>query len=255
MTSETNKMSVIKSVSTWLEPVPVVFPVLRFFFRTSGLSLLRFMYNRRAGKLHVPSELSFGSEAATRWFTEKLVQSQLYVEFGSGGSTYVAAKLKKPFVTIESDKFYLRNVEDKIKKDGFFDGDSQNYIHRDVGITRTLGYPLLAFGAMTISLRPVRRFSDFPLEPVDVRNASDLLVLVDGRFRVACALKALRALKHYGNWTLIFDDYVGRPYYEEIEKLIAIDEVVGRMAIVRGPKDIADGNLAALIRKYERDPR
>ena len=56
------------------------------------------------------------------------------------------------------------------------------------------------------------------------------LILIDGRFRVACALKAIKSLKHQDNWVIIVDDYLGREEYKIIEEFSNLDVVLGTTA-------------------------
>ena len=54
------------------------------------------------------------------------------------------------------------------------------------------------------------------------------MILIDGRFRIACFVTAyLRATKPI---IVLFDDYLDRPHYHVIERLLAPTEFVGRMA-------------------------
>ena len=59
------------------------------------------------------------------------------------------------------------------------------------------------------------------------------MILIDGRFRVACFLFSLINSKE--DSTIIFDDYMNRPYYHVVEEVIQIHENCGRQAIFRVP--------------------
>jgi len=69
----------------------------------------------------------------------------MYLEYGSGGSTYLAAKLKKTFITIDSDKIFLDAVRKKIIRDGIYDDESQTYCHANIGPTKEWGQPIVLF--------------------------------------------------------------------------------------------------------------
>ena len=75
------------------------------------------------------------------------------------------------------------------------------------------------------------------------------LVLIDGRFRVACFLTTLR----YANpkTKIYFDDYLTRPFYHEVEEFEVPIEETTRAAvfIVNGSYDIE--KLDYLINKFE----
>ena len=49
----------------------------------------------------------FGSQECVDFFSAELVRCGHYVEFGSGGSTMLAARHRKPSVSVESDLYYL----------------------------------------------------------------------------------------------------------------------------------------------------
>jgi hypothetical protein len=77
-------------------------------------------------------------------------------------------------------------------------------------------------------------------------------VFIDGRFRIACALKALCILQDSTGWTLAVDDYPGRHGYEAIAEFANIDEIVaGRIAVIHSVKDHDPEELDERIRHYE----
>ena len=54
------------------------------------------------------------------------------------------------------------------------------------------------------------------------------VVLIDGRFRAACFLTTL--FRCTRPLTLLWDDYIDRPAYHEVESLLKPVEMIGRMA-------------------------
>jgi hypothetical protein len=54
------------------------------------------------------------------------------------------------------------------------------------------------------------------------------LVLIDGRFRVCCALTTLLKLKDR-KFKLLFDDYMDRPHYNSVERFSRVKSTHGRM--------------------------
>jgi len=80
------------------------------------------------------------------------------------------------------------------------------------------------------------------------------LVLVDGRFRVACVLESLLSLSPLSETQILLDDYVGRPEYAVVEEYADV-KIVGRMAVLH-PRRLVDRiNVRRLVRQYCRDPR
>src|SRR5262249_5283017 len=109
---------------------------------------------------------------------------------------------------------------------------------------------LVIFEPTKRRLESFSKYSDFP----DKTLLPDL-ILIDGRFRVACALKAIKTLRNYSDWTLIVDDYVGRSYYSVIERFAKLDRIVDLMAIFVKLPQVDDNQLIQTIKQYEHDPR
>ena len=214
---------------------------------------LRFMLRQRVKGFQVPDAPLFDSAATTEWFTDRLRQSSLYLEYGSGGSTCYAARLGKRFFTTDSDAYYLKHVKRKIVANGHYNQGLQTYHHANIGITGPWGFPVVYRQVSRRRSHAFARYSDFPTEAL----YGDLpdLVLVDGRFRVACALKAALSLKDHSGWTLVVDDYEGRLQYQILEQILHLETMVGRMAVFTGVKPFQNEQLRQAIADYEQDFR
>lgn len=191
----------------------------------------------------------FDQDSSTSWFLNELQQAKTYVEFGSGGSTYMAAQLGLEFVSKESDIRFCLSVRNTIEQAGLA-RPNQRIEHADIGITASWGFPAGLWQPNTKRLAQFEAYSDFP----EMEVAPDL-VLIDGRFRVATFLKAVRALQAAPNCTIVFDDYEDRPYYHVVEQFATKAKAVGRMGIFK-PLPITD--MAALeqqLGEYRFDPR
>jgi hypothetical protein len=209
-----------------------------------------FLAKRRLVGFKVPSSPYFEDAAATDWFVRTLQGAKQYLEYGSGGSTVLAARLGIPFVAVDSDEKFLQSVRDKIDKDGFTRPEGQVFHYANIGMTGMWGRPIGPTDS-TYRQEQFRRYSDPPIECSSDERVPDL-VLVDGRFRVACALKALRLLAGRTNWTIAVDDYVGRPEYRPIAEFGVIDELVSnRIAVIRSLKDVDTESLERAIARYE----
>jgi hypothetical protein len=156
--------------------------------------------------------------AAERTFvTAAYAKAGSIVEYGSGGSTVLAAKAGAKVVAVESDKAWGARLAETLA--GISDKAHVHYV--DIGPTADWGKPKTNDG-----------FARFPNYALSVWDRPDLgepdLVLIDGRFRAAClAAVVMRARKPT---TVLFDDYIDRKYYHAVEKLAVKEEVVGRMA-------------------------
>ena len=127
----------------------------------------------------------------------------------------------------------------------------QTYHYANIGLTAHWGHPIGLREPSARRLEKFRRYSDPPPQCLEGGRTPDF-VLVDGRFRVACVLKALRMLSHERGWTIVMDDYGDRPQYEVIAEFAEIDRLIGgRMAVLTAAKPLASEQLDRAIRKYE----
>lgn len=197
----------------------------------------------------VPHEPKFHSAEATAWFAERLSAARSYLEWGSGGSTVTAARLGIPFVTVESDRFFLDAVRREISRLGYVH-PGQDFRFASLGITSAWGRPLLP-NPVTAGLRAkFRSYSDIGGSFAKSESAPDL-ALVDGRFRVACALKFMLRFGQQHNWVLAVDDFGTREDYGAITEFATFDRLIGRLAVFMPGKPYDEAALRNAIAQYE----
>ena len=170
-------------------------------------------------------ELPFGA-GGEEFFYSVVNSSKQYLEFGSGSSTFAVAKTDCSLVTVESDRRFLAAVERRCRGIRSESGTSQMvFLHGDIGRTGPWGKPILP------QLPRPQRWRRYPLVPWEALGSGFRAdtILVDGRFRVACAL-AVVLHQWDSEWTLIVDDFVGRPEYEPIAEYARLVGLHGRMA-------------------------
>jgi hypothetical protein len=152
------------------------------------------------------------------------------------------------------NRYFLQSVRKKISDAGFERAAGQTYHYADIGLTGHWGRPLGLRAPSAARLEKFRRYSDPPPACFEGGLTPDL-VLVDGRFRVACVLKSLRMLQSKRGSTIAIDDYGDRPHYHELADLAEIDRLVnGRMAVITSAKAVSPELLDSAIRKYETEP-
>ena len=148
-----------------------------------------------------------------------LRKSQIVLEYGSGGSTLLAAEMGKTVFSVESDAEWLAGM-----REWFDQHPPKGEIvlhHADIGPTGKWGMPT--------GQKAFRKFPGYALDIWDhPRFRHPDLVLIDGRFRPACLLAT--AFRITRPVTVLFDDYVGREPYHAIEGLFRPDVFHGRMA-------------------------
>jgi hypothetical protein len=164
------------------------------------------------------------------------------LEYGSGGSTVLAAKIGRPVISVESDKAWAERLSAHLAP---ISATAQVH-HVDIGPTEKWGMPSRP--------RFHGRFHRYALSVWDRPDLADPdLVLVDGRFRVACLAAVMLRTKR--PTTVLVDDYIDRPHYAGMEKLARREETVGRMArFTVTPGTIAPAMLTEVIGLFS-DPR
>lgn len=146
--------------------------------------------------------------------------AEVILEYGSGGSTVLAGELGKTVWSVESDQGWAAMMQ------GWFDANPTKgrvqMVPVDIGETREWGQPVDDSGW--------KSYARYPLSVWDMDGFTQPdVVLVDGRFRVGCALAtAYRTQKPV---TLLFDDYKHRERLHVVESFIGQPlRFFGRMA-------------------------
>lgn len=214
----------------------------------SSHELLCFFVTQRIKGFEI-SDTPYFDEEALAFFRDQIREARFYLEYGCGGSTVVAAKLGKELISVEGDKYFLGSV---MKKIGPY--SKGKFIHANIGQTGPWGLPLFK----TATKGRVARWKTYPEAPwaeIKKRGKMPDLVLVDGRFRVACALTSIKHLASAPNVKILVDDYVeDRPYYQTIERFATLRSRHGRMALF-SPKSFNESEIDQTIRTFESDWR
>lgn len=197
--------------------------------------------NKIINKKYVLKKGIFFGSINTNLLLKKLIRNSNFIfEYGSGSSTLYYHYLKKKFVSVELDADFIKNLS--IKKNLL-----KNIEHFYIGITGEFSYPLIC------SRRKVQKY----IQSIDkhLKNLKRIdLILIDGRFRVACCLNLLKhqdKLIKY-NTKVILDDYNNRKYYHIINKYFHV-KIYGRVALLRPRNKIYFHKNE--FKKYINDPR
>lgn len=156
--------------------------------------------------------------------TKSYNRAETILEYGSGGSTVVAAE--RPAgrcFSVESDKDWALGVSNWIDQN--VPGNSVTVHHADIGATGKWGYP-----------NPKKRYDrqKYLEYTQSVWARPDFvhpdLVLIDGRYRVGCFLSVIAKIEK--PTTILFDDYTMRRHYHVVERIFKPSQIVGgRMAV------------------------
>lgn len=164
-------------------------------------------------------------------------RAKLYLEFGAGGSTCIAARHVQKIISVDSSDAWLDKVREAIASSG---SSAEIQLHKaDIG-------PIGDWGTPT---DPTQR-DKWPTYSLSVWELPDAatadLILVDGRFRVACFAEALVRARH-GSLIMIHD-FEDRDYYHVLKQLARYVAVTERLSVfqkdassdVEGAKRIAE---------------
>lgn len=169
-----------------------------------------------------------------------------YLEFGSGGSTLLAARLiAGEVMSVESSPGWRMRV----LAQGVLRGLTEFRIHwGNVGPVGDWGYP------QTRGVSGVPYF-DAPWLQGELKFLAGLdTCLVDGRFRVACAIATV--LRCSSLRTLLVDDYADREHYHVLSDLLGKPRLRGRLAEFNiGDADINVARLEGALVEYELESR
>lgn len=193
-----------------------------------------------AAQEHVEPKLTFPNEEGAL-VAEEYARADRILEYGSGGSTILAARSTRAKVlSIESDREWAENLKAVL---GDIGTDPERVIVHwsDIGPTGKWGYP--------VDQRNWRKYPAYAFCPWEDFDFSPDLVLIDGRFRLAClAATCLHAKKLT---TVLFDDYKNRAVYHAAERLLTPNTIVGRMAKFEiEPGAIDKSQFAAMVRWF-----
>jgi hypothetical protein len=192
-------------------------------------SLARFLYIQRVSGLTPPGDDPYMPPEEIARFKKEIAKVDCYLEFGSGGSTVYASKLGVEAVSVENDRFYAEVVATRLH------GCSVRQIIIGMGLTREWGIPVFA--------RP-RKAQAYISAPWQYMPRPKF-ILIDGRYRAACALESARQANLHGHSAvLMFDDYKERPSYHNVEQFLGVPEMVGRAAIFEiGSQSVKESDI------------
>ncbi len=175
-------------------------------------------------------------------FRRYLSKAKNYLEFGCGGSTRLAAKAENidTIWSVESDAIWVENLKKEI------DADRVTFQCPDLG-------PIGKWGIPTDR----EKRSEWPRyhsEIWELLDPSTLdLVLIDGRFRVACVMQTVLRVK--ADCTIMIHDFWNRPKYHHVLPFLNEKERVDSFGVFEPgePKLVSD--VQAALARFSTDWR
>lgn len=174
-------------------------------------------------------------------FYKYLDNCGVYFEYGSGGSTYQASIRKniKTIYSVESDAGWHEKLKCIIKT------PNVKYLFNEMDTqANNWGHP----GKNATDRQKINYSDRMRSLTEEEQNIIDL-VLIDGRFRVACCLKCYDIISD--NCLVSFDDFLNKPSYHVVLKYFDIVEktIDNVMVILKKKKGLSVPK--ELIEKYE----
>jgi hypothetical protein len=141
-----------------------------------------------------------------------------YLEYGAGTSTLIAGLRAKRAVSVEGSREWFLNTSLKLQK--FKLNKTVQMRYANIGPTARLSYPMWSNASAL----------EYCAKPLWGSEAFDL-VLIDGRFRVACAAHVYARLNHGA--TLLVHDYRHRTHYSDINRLYSLVGIAETLAVFK----------------------
>ena len=169
-------------------------------------------------------------------FKELVSKSALYVEYGCGQSTIWASQNSSArIISVDTSQEWVQRMKSRQSTT-----NPAEIYWVDCGPVRDWGTPY--------DYRYRHQFADYIAFPYSIITDSPDVVLVDGRFRVACFLTSLI---HCAPGTpIIFDDYACRPEYHIVEAFCPAPLYSGRQAIFNTPEALDISQIRLEIDKF-----
>jgi len=174
-----------------------------------------------------------------------LSKKHTYIEYGAGSSTLFAIKRAGRVVSVETDPIWFAALQRRI-------GSAANFepIPIYIGATKILGYPVF----QTPTPNRIRQWRQYIDGPWNKPREDVGIVLVDGRFRVACAIKSL--LSANDRTTIVMDDFADADRgYSAVYPFIVDRMFVGRPLTFRKSPRLDVRAAKAVLDKYGSNPR
>lgn len=146
-------------------------------------------------------------------FDAAIKESHHYLEFGLGGSTFRALqKSKAKIYTVESSSDWINQMQQYFVI-RYFENKRLYIFPVNIGPTRDWGYPK--------SDNYQNLFEAYSSNIFELINRKSIdLVLVDGRFRVACTLKTILSCHENNCLRILIHDFWNREQYHVLLKYL-----------------------------------
>ena len=168
-------------------------------------------------------------------------KSNNYVEFGTGGSTFLASNyVENSIISVDSSAEWLSNVQSSCVGHKV----APKLIYVDIGPTGDWGMPI---DKDTQSRWP--RYYEAVWDEKDSKSAD--LYMVDGRFRVACFASVIINCHH--NAIIGFHDFASRKHYHCIHEIAREIACAADMSFFQPRAGVGEA-ATKILEKYRLNP-
>jgi hypothetical protein len=211
---------------------------LKRVFKTLRLPLLLQGFKDQAAKWATERHKHFALfDGNDSLFKSLLGNASLYLEYGCGDSTIWASRYTNArIISVDTSLEWIEKV-----KAFSLPSNSPCIEYVNCGNVEEWGRPVdYSHRQMYMSYiqSPTMRLHDQKPD----------LVLIDGRFRVACFLNCLLNLEP--GTPVIFDDYIGRTRYHVVEEFCQPPKIHGRQALFYVPRSIDHLSIMQELRNF-----
>jgi hypothetical protein len=176
------------------------------------------------------------------WLRAEMRSADRYLEYGSGASTQMAVECEniKTIYSIESDAKFVENT---LAKDPAISAAQANarlhFQFINIGATRKWGFPQ--------NRSKLHLWANYALAPYR-QEIEWNLILIDGRFRVACVL--LAALEAPSDCTIFVHDFSDRSHYKAMLRFMCIARQVDTLVQLKRRDDFDAKQAQRALRAY-----
>lgn len=179
-------------------------------------------------------------------FVKFLADSRTYVEFGSGGSTFLACYLTQAEIfSVESNPAIITALsQNSIIAQA---SDRLQFYPVDIGEVQKWGFPAHQTHRHNFPLYSQGIFSS-----LDSTKRKEIdTIFIDGRFRVACGLNAIFHCPHS---TILIHDFFNRPHYHILLDFLECIARADTLGVFRLKGKPSPHTLTTLLHHYQFDP-
>jgi len=170
-------------------------------------------------------------------------------EWGAGGSTVAAVGMDnmRNIHTVEGDIQWVAALAQRADVQAARKDGRHLFSVVDIGPIGLWSQPSRTDGG----IHP--RFKAYSDQIFEDQTAHWDLIFVDGRFRAACALKAVQFIKDPKRTKILIHDYKDRSTYHVVEQFADIVEKGSQLWVFQKKSNVDEAELAAAVKRVELD--